>query len=161
MATYYIRPWLSGQGNYPSDPQEGDICITESLDQAWRPVGEGDVVKTEVYSSGEWVEQSGGGGITIENAIFHSDSVEWYKEGSHYEKECELDEPIDPDNPPTALGLICDNKAYALPGDGEVFGEWSGGSPVLTNYPFAVCFDDAAVCLVFAKESTTDLTIFA
>lgn len=62
--TYYIRSW-DPRSTYPTNPQEGDICYTITLDQTWAPVGgvkDDNIVKKEVYQSGAWVEQGGGGG---------------------------------------------------------------------------------------------------
>ena len=72
--TYYIRSW-DPRSTYPTNPQEGDICYTITLDQTWAPVGgvkKDNIVKEEVYQNGAWVEQGGGGGgetakITITN----------------------------------------------------------------------------------------------
>ena len=62
--TYYIRSW-DPRSTYPTNPQEGDICYTITLDQTWAPVGgvkKDNIVKEEIYQSGAWVEQGGGGG---------------------------------------------------------------------------------------------------
>lgn len=62
--TYYIRSW-DPRSTYPTNPQEGDICYTITLDQTWAPVGgvkKDNIVKEEVYQNGAWVEQGGGGG---------------------------------------------------------------------------------------------------
>ena len=73
--TYYIRSW-DPRSTYPTNPQEGDICYTITLDQTWAPVGgvkKDNIVNEEIYQDGEWVEQGGGGGggdiatITIVN----------------------------------------------------------------------------------------------
>lgn len=61
--TYYIRSW-DPRSTYPTNPQEGDICYTITLDQTWAPVGgvkKDNIVKEEVYQNGAWVEQGGGG----------------------------------------------------------------------------------------------------
>lgn len=61
--TYYIRSW-DPRSTYPANPQEGDICYTITKDQTWAPVGgvkKDNIVKEEVYQSGAWVEQGGGG----------------------------------------------------------------------------------------------------
>lgn len=61
--TYYIRSW-DPRSTYPTNPQEGDICYTITLDQTWAPVGgvkKDNIVKEEIYQSGAWVEQGGGG----------------------------------------------------------------------------------------------------
>ena len=65
--TYYIRSW-DPRSTYPTNPQEGDICYTITLDQTWAPVGgvkKDNIVKEEVYQNGAWVEQGGGGGSNI------------------------------------------------------------------------------------------------
>ena len=62
--TYYIRSW-DPRSTYPTNPQEGDICYTITLDQTWAPVGgvkKDNIVKEEIYQNGAWVEQGGGGG---------------------------------------------------------------------------------------------------
>lgn len=62
--TYYIRSW-DPRSTYPTNPQEGDICYTITLDQTWAPVGgvkDDNILKKEVYQNGAWVEQGGGGG---------------------------------------------------------------------------------------------------
>ena len=73
--TYYIRSW-DPRSTYPTNPQEGDICYTITLDQTWAPVGgvkDDNILKKEVYQNGAWVEQGGGGGsvetceVTITN----------------------------------------------------------------------------------------------
>ena len=64
MADFYIRSW-DPASTYPPDPQEGDVCYTITLDQSWSPVAgvkNDNLVKTEIYTSGNWVEQGGGGG---------------------------------------------------------------------------------------------------
>ena len=64
--TYYIRSW-DPRSTYPTNPQEGDICYTITLDQTWAPVGgvkKDNIVKEEIYQNGAWVEQGGGGEIT-------------------------------------------------------------------------------------------------
>lgn len=61
--TYYIRSW-DPRSTYPTNPQEGDICYTITLDQTWAPVGgvkKDNIVKEEIYQNGAWVEQGGGG----------------------------------------------------------------------------------------------------
>lgn len=66
--TYYIRSW-DPRSTYPTNPQEGDICYTITLDQTWAPVGgvkKDNIVKEEIYQNGAWVEQGGGGGGTPE-----------------------------------------------------------------------------------------------
>lgn len=65
--TYYIRSW-DPRSTYPTNPQEGDICYTITLDQTWAPVGgvkKDNIVKEEVYQNGAWVEQGGGGGTGV------------------------------------------------------------------------------------------------
>ena len=65
--TYYIRSW-DPRSTYPTNPQEGDICYTITLDQTWAPVGgvkKDNIVKEEIYQNGAWVEQGGGGGSNI------------------------------------------------------------------------------------------------
>lgn len=64
MADYYIRSW-DPASTYPPNPQEGDVCYTITLDQSWAPVAgvkNDNLLKTEIYTSGNWVEQGGGGG---------------------------------------------------------------------------------------------------
>ena len=64
MADFYIRSW-DPDSTYPPNPQEGDVCYTITLDQSWAPVAgvkNDNLVKTEIYTSGNWVEQGGGGG---------------------------------------------------------------------------------------------------
>ncbi|MBQ6626814.1 MAG: hypothetical protein IIX27_05935, partial [Ruminococcus sp.] len=49
--TYYIRSW-DPRSTYPTNPQEGDICYTITLDQTWAPVGgvkKDNIVKEEIY----------------------------------------------------------------------------------------------------------------
>ena len=61
---YYIRSW-DPDSTYPPNPQEGDVCYTITLDQSWAPVAgvkNDNLLKTEIYTSGNWVEQGGGGG---------------------------------------------------------------------------------------------------
>ena len=61
---YYIRSW-DPDSTYPPNPQEGDVAYTITLDQSWSPVAgvkNDNLVKTEIYTSGNWVEQGGGGG---------------------------------------------------------------------------------------------------
>ena len=61
---YYIRSW-DPDSTYPANPQEGDVCYTITLDQSWAPVAgvkNDNLVKEEVYQSGNWVEVGGGGG---------------------------------------------------------------------------------------------------
>lgn len=68
--TYYIRSW-DPRSTYPTNPQEGDICYTITLDQTWAPVGgvkKDNIVKEEIYQNGAWVEQGGGGGDSIRHA---------------------------------------------------------------------------------------------
>lgn len=65
--TYYIRSW-DPRSTYPTNPQEGDICYTITLDQTWAPVGgvkKDNIVKEEIYQNGAWVEQGGGGGSDL------------------------------------------------------------------------------------------------
>lgn len=64
MSDYYIRSW-DPDSTYPADPKEGDVCYTITLDQSWAPVAgvkNDNLVKEEVYQSGNWVEVGGGGG---------------------------------------------------------------------------------------------------
>jgi hypothetical protein len=64
MSDYYIRSW-DPDSTYPANPQEGDVCYTITLDQSWAPVAgvkNDNLVKEEVYQSGNWVEVGGGGG---------------------------------------------------------------------------------------------------
>jgi len=64
MADFYIRSW-DPDSTYPPNPQEGDVCYTITLDQSWSPVAgvkNDNLLKTEIYTSGNWVEQGGGGG---------------------------------------------------------------------------------------------------
>ena len=64
MADFYIRSW-DPDSTYPPNPQEGDVCYTITLDQSWAPVAgvkNDNLLKTEIYTNGEWVEQGGGGG---------------------------------------------------------------------------------------------------
>ena len=68
--TYYIRSW-DPRSTYPTNPQEGDICYTITLDQTWAPVGgvkDDNILKKEVYQNGAWVEQGGGGGGELTTA---------------------------------------------------------------------------------------------
>lgn len=61
--TYYIRSW-DPRSTYPTNPQEGDICYTITLNQEWAPVAgvkKDNIVKEEIYQNGAWVEQGGGG----------------------------------------------------------------------------------------------------
>lgn len=63
-STYYIRSW-DPRSTYPTNPQEGDICYTITLNQEWAPVAgvkKDNIVKEEIYQNGAWVEQGGGGG---------------------------------------------------------------------------------------------------
>lgn len=63
--TYYIRSW-DPDSTYPSNPQEGDLCYTITLDQSWSPVAgvkEDNILKKEVFSNGSWTEEGSGGGI--------------------------------------------------------------------------------------------------
>lgn len=95
--TYYIRSW-DPRSTYPTNPQEGDICYTITLDQTWAPVGgvkKDNIVKEEVYQNGAWVEQGGGGGgdyllmeITAnvpEGALIYPDSAERIYDALYYE----------------------------------------------------------------------------
>lgn len=64
MSDFYIRSW-DPDSTYPANPQEGDVCYTITLDQSWAPVAgvkNDNLVKEEVYQSGNWVEVGGGGG---------------------------------------------------------------------------------------------------
>lgn len=59
---YYIRSW-DPDSTYPANPQEGDVCYTITLDQSWAPVAgvkNDNLLKTEIYTDGEWVEVGGG-----------------------------------------------------------------------------------------------------
>lgn len=70
--TYYIRSW-DPRSTYPTNPQEGDICYTITLDQTWAPVGgvkKDNIVKEEIYQNGAWVEQGGGGGDVMPKCTF-------------------------------------------------------------------------------------------
>lgn len=81
--TYYIRSW-DPRSTYPTNPQEGDICYTITLDQTWAPVGgvkKDNIVKEEIYQDGEWVEQGGGGSASVKvKAVFAGSPAEIYPE---------------------------------------------------------------------------------
>lgn len=171
--TYYIRSW-DPRSTYPTNPQEGDICYTITLDQTWAPVGgvkKDNIVKEEVYTNGTWVEQGGGGG-GIENALVETDSAEWFEYSGMYEADFNLDTTIDPLAVPASLGVIYGDNAYVLPAAGNTapdnvkFGTWTESGPSFATYPVAIMLDSNEtqydLLLLFAADgSVTNITVFA
>lgn len=136
--TYYIRSW-DPRSTYPTNPQDGDICYTITLDQTWAPVGgvkKDNIVKEEVYQNGAWVEQGGGGGSTL-TTLYDGD----------YESElgpgfalCALTMDTTIETEPAELSVIYGGEEYTLPKIQGIagYGEMDGRTPSFENYPVAI-----------------------
>lgn len=141
MADFYIRSW-DPDSTYPPNPQEGDVCYTITLDQSWAPVAgvkNDNLLKEEVYTNGEWVEQGGGGGggggdfttatVTIVNNSGGSGMIciPWLlidEEMSGIVAEYSVEEDAVLQVPLYKGNAFCDpfTLSYTLSGDAEVFG---------------------------------------
>lgn len=134
--TYYIRSW-DPRSTYPTNPQEGDICYTITLDQTWAPVGgvkDENILKKEIYQSGAWVEQGGGGGgdylkmeITAnvpDGALIYPNSAERIYDALYYENG--------------TIRTIAGNSAFPCPNSFTLVGTTCMQMPDLEFNPYAI-----------------------
>lgn len=142
--TYYIRSW-DPRSTYPTNPQEGDICYTITLDQTWAPVGgvkKDNIVKEEIYQNGAWVEQGGGGGG---GATFYVPTQEITIDDSGASvpvSDVSIDGLSVGDHVALKLELIEDEETYY--GDG-IFSQQSLGQINLTTISCAVSTNHTSI----------------
>lgn len=164
--TYYIRSW-DPRSTYPTNPQEGDICYTITLDQTWAPVGgvkKDNIVKEEIYQNGAWVEQGGGGGSSL-TTIYDGSFTTTEASPGFYMGNVYLSTEFPPESLPASIQVEYDGGTYTLPlaNDEQYFyGEFDGdGYPVYTTYPVAVGlvlgdtdFEGMMICTSQAETNT-------
>lgn len=136
--TYYIRSW-DPRSTYPTNPQEGDICYTITLDQTWAPVGgvkKDNILKEEIYQNGAWVEQGGGGGPTL-TTLYDGDYESMPGPGFAL---CTLTMDTTIETEPAELSVIYGGAEYTLPKIEGIagYGEMNGKTPSFENYPVAI-----------------------
>ena len=144
MSDYYIRSW-DPDSTYPADPQEGDVCYTITLDQSCAPVAgvkNDNLVKEEVYQSGNWVEVGGGGGDT-KTVIYDGDITTTEFDGQ-FGGEVTPDTPFpyDSDAPregcPETITVVFNGTTYSdVPWDADYM---QYGSSDFSEYPFVIGF---------------------
>lgn len=165
--TYYIRSW-DPRSTYPSNPQEGDICYTITLDQKWAPVGgvkKDNIIKEEVYQNGAWVEQGGGGGSLT---VLYDGEITTIEDSGYVSGMAEISWTYS--ELPTEVTVVFEGETYTLPYvDGDGAGApWVDDGFDWSEYPFCVVImpypDDgglASVVLATEEPGTYSLTISA
>lgn len=143
--TYYIRSW-DPRSTYPTNPQEGDICYTITLDQTWAPVGgvkKDNIVKEEIYQNGAWVEQGGGGGglkTLYDGSVSISTQSSTYP-GAYDSAATDLSESVE--TAPDALAVtvnIPNTTPFVLPysRNNNAYGLFDGSDPLWSECPIVV-----------------------
>lgn len=172
--TYYIRSW-DPRSTYPTNPQEGDICYTITLDQTWAPVGgvkKDNIVKEEIYQNGAWVEQGGGVNPSpTPSTKLYEGEFTTTQEDPNYPAQGDIEElltVVPKATPPASLNVNFKGTDYDLPLiEGSIsYGEGSEGSFVYTTYPLAVELwadpaggDYNGVTIYTAEADTGSITI--
>lgn len=157
--TYYIRSW-DPRSTYPSNPQEGDICYTITLDQTWSPVGgvkKDNIVKEEIYQSGAWVEQGGGG--SSETVLYDGAYTTVELSPGFYGVPLLMYESV-PEPLPTYIKAVYSGETIMLPlasEDNATYGEVDGeGAPIFDNYPIAIALSgdgDYATMMILVTQT--------
>lgn len=159
--TYYIRSW-DPRSTYPTNPQEGDICYTITLDQTWAPVGgvkKDNIVKEEIYQSGAWVEQGGGGGgpevVTVVEGTFATT-----ENHGVYMADINASVQVDRTEVPDALDIEFDGETYHIDmwytweSSGKAWGApFTGSGFSWADYPFALTMDGTGYWILFCQTS--------
>lgn len=156
--TYYIRSW-DPRSTYPTNPQEGDICYTITLDQTWAPVGgvkKDNIVKEEIYQNGAWVEQGGGGATTV--TVIEGTFTAAERQGM-YQADLSDAVQIPSSQVPDALDIEFDGETYSGVtwtsfSGGKMWGATFTGSGFdWTDYPFAIFYDGVAGWTLITETS--------
>lgn len=162
--TYYIRSW-DPRSTYPTNPQEGDICYTITLDQTWAPVGgvkKDNIVKEEIYQSGAWVEQGGGGSS---ETVLYDGEITTVDDDGYVSGMAVISWTYS--ELPTEVTVVFEGETYTLPYvDGDGAGApWVDDGFDWSEYPFSVGImpEDylAAVTLATEEPGTYSLTVSA
>ena len=145
MADFYIRSW-DPASTYPPNPQEGDVCYTITLDQSWSPVAgvkNDNLLKEEIYTNGQWVEQGGGGGSTL-TTLYENASVEMVEDGGGvYENDEQMDLSCPLLELPGEIIVTFNGTTYTMEKQNENGDEWYGAPwfdelPDFTEYPLGI-----------------------
>ena len=170
--TYYIRSW-DPRSTYPTNPQEGDICYTITLDQTWAPVGgvkKDNIVKEEIYQNGAWVEQGGGGGSLT---VLYDGDFETEEWSGLWSAVFDMYTFIPVGSEPDSMTVVYGGDTLTLPFVGDAlpipgYGEVVDGAPTFDNYPMFIVLVEGSdgtqleqMQVVFPEETSGLITVSA